>query len=140
MDEVLLEAARTTRPYLGELAGEKAPFYDAEIARLLAAAAAGDDVGSELSALLSRSPAISAWLLATMDDDLVRPPDVQLTRGAAGAAGTLGYAPLAGSGGPVAAQKYRCPDPENDYVWYRRAAGSQVPLCPTHKIPLVACA
>ena len=138
MDEELLEAARAIRPYLADLAGEKAPFYDAEIARLLAATAAGADVGDELPALLRRSAAISAWVRATLADDLLRPPDIQ-PGGGATSKGKLGYAPLPGTASPVAAQKYCCPDRDKDFIWWRRSAGIPVPVCPTHRIPLVAC-
>jgi hypothetical protein len=123
MDEGLLEAARTIRPYLGELVGAEAPRFDAEIAGLLVSVQSGQDVASQLRLLLDSNEATAEWVAEVLEDPLHRPPDLQplITRG---------YAPLPRSGGPVHAGKYSCPD--GDYVWYRRSVGVPVPRCPTH--------
>lgn len=131
MDDDLLDVARSARPYLEELTGSEAPAYDAEIAALLAAAYAGNDVEAELSAVLQRSPAVHDFAAKMLEDPLHRPPDLQPVR-------ELGdYEPLPGSGSPVAASKYCCP--ERDYAWWRPSIGTPVPTCATHNVPLIPC-
>ena len=130
MDEGLLEAARTIRPYLAELVGAEAPRFDVEIAGLLDVAQSGQDVTSSLRSLLGSNETTAEWVAEVLEDPLGRPPDFQPL-------GTRGYTPLLGPGGPVHAGKYACPG--GDYVWYRPSAGVPVPRCPTpsHMLDLV---
>jgi hypothetical protein len=137
VDEDLHEIARTIRPYLSELVGEQATPYDQQIARLLALAKTGADIDQELSEVLSRSPAIRAWVARTLEDDLHRPPDLQPPGESTATRGTLGYQALLGSGSPVAADKFCCP--QGDMVWWRRSVGQDIPVCPDHDLTLVRC-
>jgi hypothetical protein len=130
MDEDLLDVARTIRPYLEELVGAEAAFYDQEIARLLAAAHAGADVDERLTVVLSRSTATHAWAAKTLEDELHRPPHLQPVR-------ELGFEHLPGKESPTATDKYCCP--ERDFVWWRRSVAKPVPPCPYDGSTLVAC-
>jgi uncharacterized radical SAM superfamily Fe-S cluster-containing enzyme len=40
-----------------------------------------------------------------------------------------------GRGEVTRARRFACPS--DDYVWYRRTAGSPIPICPTHDVRLV---
>jgi hypothetical protein len=133
MDDDLLDACRTIRPYLEELVGDEAASYDRQIARLLADAQAGAHVDDELSAVLLRSEAIHSWVAKVLEDELHRPPDLQPTS----ELGNEGYQPLGGTPSPTAADKFCCR--EGDFVWWRRSVGASMPDCPTHHITLVTC-
>jgi hypothetical protein len=128
MDEALLEAARAIRWYLGDLMGDEAPRFDAEIAALLAAAYTGADITASLRSLLDSHEATGEWVSEVLADPLHRPPDYQ-------PADTRGFDSLAGLIGPVSAGKYACP--QGDFVWYRPAVGVPVPPCGTHGPGLV---
>jgi hypothetical protein len=129
VDEDILDVARTIRPYLPELVGAEADSYDRELADLLAEARGGRDVGDQLVAVLTRSAAAHAWAARVLESDRHLPPELQQIR-------ERGYQPLPGPGEPVDAERYECP--EGDYVWYRISVSAPVPICPTHKSPLVA--
>ncbi len=123
MDEDLLEVARAVRPYLADLVGPEAASYDRRIAGLLTAARAGTNVDAALSEVLGQDSALHTWTAATLQDELHRPPELQPVR-------ELTFDPLPGTGSPVTAVKYCCP--QGDFVWWRRAAGQPVPSCPDH--------
>jgi hypothetical protein len=118
--ESLLEAARSIRPYLRELADDP----DA-VDRELAAALAESDA-RRARAELRRQRATRRWttdfLRHGFPAELV-PPAVR-----------SGAAPP-GHGEVVRAPRFRCPS--GDYVWYRRTAASAIPVCPTHDARLV---
>ncbi|MGV9385747.1 hypothetical protein ACWDRB_58775 [Nonomuraea sp. NPDC003707] len=128
MDDDLFDVARTLRPYLVELVGPKAPEYDATIVRLLAAAADGKRVGDRLADLLAASPAVRDWAARVIEDEWHRPPEVQPLEERA--------VDLPGTGMPVAASKYVCPE-DGAYAWWRRSVGVPVRECPDHHVPLV---
>jgi hypothetical protein len=120
-DEDILEVARSIRPYLSELADDPEA-----VDRELAAALANSDAGRARTEL-RRHRATRRWtadfLRHGVPSDLV-PPAVR-----------SGAAPP-GRGEVVRAPRFRCPS--NDYVvWYRRTAGSPIPVCPTHNVRLV---
>jgi hypothetical protein len=131
VDKGLWEAACSVRPFLIEmLTAAGAANVDAELARLLERAAAGEDVDGPLRAVLDEHPATSVFLEMVLDDAPdFRPPQVV-------SAPTRGYAPLPGqSPQPIPpVGKFRCP--HGDYVWYRIAVGAHPPNCPTHKCSL----
>lgn len=128
----LQEAARTVRPYLSDLVGPVAGEIDAQLAGLLAAAAQGEDVGTELRALLESQEGTGAFLEAVLEDaPEYRPPQLQSS------SLKTGYSGLPGDPQPVMADKYRCPK-LNDYVWYRPSVGVPVPECPTCHVLLVS--
>lgn len=123
MDEDLLEVARVIRTYLPDLVGSEAESYDQRIAGLLAAARSGRNVDQELTIVLQQSSEVHEWAAQVLQDDQHRPPDLQPVL-------ELGFEPLPGTGGPVQAAKYCCP--EGDLVWWRRSVGQAVPSCPDH--------
>ena len=127
MDEDIIDAARTIRPYLPELVGNEADAYDREIAGLIAEAQAGHDVDGELLAVLSRSQATHTWAARVLENDRHLPPDIQRIA-------DRSYEPLAGVGEPVAAERYLCP--RGDYVRYRISISDPAPVCPTHECAL----
>lgn len=128
--EHILEGARCIRPELAQLLDpEEAAKVDAELAKMLAEASAGriEDADKRALEILRRQDATLAWISQYLDDHC--PPVEERAKA------TRGYAPLPGTGAPLSlGGRYRCP--ENDYVWYVRAVGTPVPLCPTHQIPL----
>jgi hypothetical protein len=131
MDEGVREAACAIRWYLPELVGPAAAELDSQLTGLLAAAA-GEDVGVQMRALLDGREATHVFLEAVLEDaPNYRPPQVR-----SGAHRGPGYSALPGSHGPVDVDKFCCP--EGDYVWYQQAVGVPVPSCPTHG-PLVLC-
>jgi len=132
-DRGVLEAARAIRPYLSELTGPAAARHDARLATLLADALAGHDVVGELRSVLEADDAMAAFLEEVLDDaPEFRPPDVQAGFGEARR--NMQVPP--GAIGPIAdAGRHLCP--RGDYVWYRRAVGAPVPLCPTHELGLL---
>jgi hypothetical protein len=129
MDERILEAARVIRPYLAGLVGiEAAAAVDAELAEILARAAAGEDVETALLTVLKADDATSVFLDRVLDDPLLRPPGVvpEVTKG---------YSPLpTPEPPPVPADKFHCP--YGDYVWYRPEVGVPIKHCLTHQCPL----
>jgi len=127
MDEDVIDVARTIRAYLPKLVGIEADAYDREIADLIAKAQAGDDVGEQLLAVLTRSPTVHDWAARVLENDRHLPPDIQpITE--------RGYQPLPGPGEPIQAERYECP--YGDYVWYQISVSDPVPDCLTHKCAL----
>jgi hypothetical protein len=80
VDKGLWEAARSVRPFLGEmLTDEQAANVDAELARLLERAGRGEDVEAPLRAVLEHQPATSVFLDMVLDDAPdFRPPQAAL--------------------------------------------------------------
>jgi hypothetical protein len=106
VDERLIEAARSVRPFLEEFEfsdSVAAADVDGELARLLKRAARGEDVEAPLRALLERHEATSEYLASVLDDpDYARQRSLSVT--------TKGYSPLAGAG-DVARWRGRIPLP-----------------------------
>jgi len=129
MDEGVLEAARAVRPYLAEFMDSAvAADVDAELARLLATAAGGEDVEGRLRAVLEADEATGVFLERVLEDAPdFRPPQVVSEL-------TSRYSGLPGDPSPVRADKFRCP--YGDYVWYRPEVGVPVRPCPTHHCAL----
>ena len=127
MDEDIIDVARTIRPYLPKLVGTEADAYDREIAGLIAQAQAGNDVGDQLLAVLTRSSAVHDWAAHVLENDRHLPPDIQQIA-------ERGFQLLPGLGEPVAAERYQCP--HGDYVWYQISVSDQAPDCPTHECAL----
>jgi len=128
MDEPLLDVARSIRPYLPELLGDRAEECDRQLARLLSDAAAGADVSPAIAEVLAEHPPALDWAARVLEDDLHRPPDLQP------------YAErsidLPGEARPVHARRYECPV-DGNYVWWRRSVGVPVRSCPEHGVQLV---
>ena len=118
--ENVFEAARTIRPLLDELLGADAAAADVELANFLARATGGEKVDNLVLDFLRKDERTRAWTKEFLEID---------------ESGQLrSYFPLTGRGAVSGALKYRCP--ENDYVWYRRDMGVQIPRCPTHDLAL----
>lgn len=116
----VVELARTIRPYLPDLLpADTAAELDRRLAELLAAA---DDrrIDTEILELLRVPGPVRRWAATFLEDGL--PPDVALERQVA--------VVLPGRGEAVAPGKFVCP--QGDLVFYRRAVGQSVPVCPTH--------
>ncbi|WUS98882.1 hypothetical protein OHA46_20350 [Streptomyces sp. NBC_00708] len=123
MDQ-LLTTARTVRGYLTELLGPvEGARIDALLAGALARAAAGEDVGEEVAAVLGQRPDVLSLATSILADPDHRPPQVRA-------------AWLSGDGEPVDAHRFVCA--EGDYIWYRLDIGQRAPRCPTHGSVLVA--
>ncbi len=122
-NEDVLEAARTIRPLLADLLEDEqqAQALDAQLARLLEQARAGEPVANRILDLLSKETATREWLRRFLKGE------GQLTG--------KGFEPLPGPAAPVPAPKFVCP--QGDYVWHRHSVGQPVPRCPTHNLPLV---
>jgi hypothetical protein len=131
MDQVILEVARATRPYLAGLVGPRAPEFDRRVAELLGQARGGTDVGDEILALLATTPATHAWAATMLEDDRQRPPELQPSHERTTDKG--GYAPLdnPNGGDPVDAERYECPR-DGAYVWWRSSVSRPVRDCPDH--------
>lgn len=128
-EEVVLEAARTIRPFLDDLlAPDAAAETDGALAALLAAAGDREPVHEEILRCFRAAPATRRWWLDFVGSGL--PPEVRLA-----AAPTR--ADIPGRGEIVPPPRYVCPV-NGDYVWYRLSAIRPVPLCRTHNVRLQA--
>ena len=121
--EDILDAARTIRPYLGDLLEtESAKEIDGQLAHLLAKANSGQPVENLILELLAAHEATRDWMNRFLLNR--QQPEHQRT-----------FSPLPGRVSPlINAPKYVCP--QGDYVWYRPRVGTIPPLCPTHNLPL----
>jgi hypothetical protein len=139
MDEGVLEAARSVRPYLKCLVGESsAEDLDTQLAGLLARASQGEDVTEAARALLYGNEATAEFLEEVLADaPEFRPPAMQPAFMRPNPRGPTpgGYGGLPGDAGPIHAGKYACPK-KSDYVWYRPSVGTPVEFCPTCKVML----
>jgi hypothetical protein len=118
----LLDGARSIRPFLANLLGADADNVDRALADLLVQARAGQHVEKQIADLLAIRESTRAWMSG------------YLARRKAGIR-FGGYEAPPGDPSPIAALLYTCP--EDDYIWPRRAAGQQIPHCPTHHILLI---
>jgi len=123
-DENLLEAARSIRPFLADLAPDQAVELDKCLSDYLAEASAGQSVTNKIVKNLTTLPRTKEWLEAFLE--LGKPPSTQVRA----------FAPPLGDPSPVLASRYVCP--QGDYTWYQMSAGSPIPRCTTHGIALVA--
>jgi len=131
----ILEAARAIRPYLDGLVGPAADELDNDIAALLTRARRGEEVSASLRELMDSRPATRLFLMEVFHDrPYYRPPQIQPDYRTS-RSGTPGSHATAGEPEPVRADRYTCPD--EDYVWYRPAIGTPIPVCPTHKTSLI---
>jgi hypothetical protein len=119
--EDLLDAARSIRPFLGELLGPESRDVDDELAEYLARAQQGEKVDNLILELLRKHTQTRVWAEEFLQTKC--PPDLVRT-----------YEQPPGSSEPVLADKYRCP--EGDYIWHRRNVAIPVPQCPTHRVAL----
>jgi hypothetical protein len=119
----ILEAARSIRPYLGDLLGgvESAAAIDQQLADLLAQANNGQSVDNLILELLAAQEPTREWLSGFLQDK--QQPEHQRT-----------WSPLSGQPAIVNTTKFICP--QGDYTWYRPRVGIEPPLCPTHNQPL----
>lgn len=129
----ILEAARAIRPYIYELIEppDEARIADEQLARLLADARSDADVRGGVTALLLQRPATRNWAARFIEDGL--PPG--FTTVPERTVGSSTYSALPGYGTVTSAARFACP--QDDYVWWQRAAGQPVPPCPTHGPGLV---
>lgn len=117
--EMILEGARSIRPFLPELLGDDAGPVDHQVAKLLAQAKAGQETHEQILELLKSYPETRTWMAEFLGE----------TRS------VKGFEELPGQGQAISASKYRCP--EDDYTWFRRVVGETVPKCPTHGVLLI---
>ena len=84
MDERIMEAARSIRPYLDDLIGAQAEEVDGQLAALLERGRAGDDVDDVIIDLLTGSPRTRDWSAVMLADPELRPPEWQTVTERAG--------------------------------------------------------
>ncbi|MDQ6615625.1 MAG: hypothetical protein M3083_13015 [Actinomycetota bacterium] len=128
--EFLLEAGRTIRPYLDDLAldvDERATLDH----RLATALVEPDrrSAGARVLELLTACPPAAEWLV-----DFTRlgvPPELDDGPAVRGGGSAWG-----GDGEVVRAGRFCCPV-AGDYVWYRRTVAQPIRSCPTHQLRLV---
>jgi hypothetical protein len=122
-EDNLREAARSIRPHLRNLVGDRdSTALDVKLAEILQQAEQGTDVGSAVQQLLTQRDETRAWLQLFLETGTI--PST-----------TRGFSPLPGTSHPHPGTKFVCPD--GDYVWYRPFVGVPVPECPTHRKQLV---
>ena len=132
MDELLLDAARSIRPYLVDLVGDRALDVDRRIVLLLIRADAGHDVDEDLLGVLTETPATQEWAASVIENDRHLPPDLQHLQERDAVGPPLAYRAVPNPyGEPVDAERYTCPVDRN-YVWWRRHVGQEVRQCPDH--------
>jgi hypothetical protein len=129
-DGVVLEAGRTIRPFLDELAiePEEIAALDHDLAEALMEPDAGSAATSVFKLLTARRPT-AEWLLDFAELGL--PPELD-----AGYPVRGGGSALAGDGEVVRARRFHCPVGD-DFSWYRRSMAQAIPSCRTHGIRLV---
>jgi hypothetical protein len=116
-----LDAARTIRPLLPTLIDTQiAQQIDQQLSDALNQSTTDDKtIAKAIRDILQRYPATQAWLTNFLKTEPTQ----------------RSFQPLAGDLDPQSATKYVCPS-GNDYTWYREA-NEEIPLCPTHLVPLV---
>lgn len=121
----VLTAAHAIRPCLATLLDpETAQQVDLQLQTLLTQAESGQVVELQIIEALRSHPHTKAWLQRYLEGETLD----QITR-------SIGsYSGLPGDSSLPPAVKYVCP--HNDYTWYRED-NSEIPLCPTHLVPLV---
>jgi len=124
VDEEVLDVARSIRPYLPSLVGDRAAEIDAKLRPLLQQASGGQDVEEEILIILRSTPETHNWAAGMLGDEDGLPPELQATR-------TAKFAGLPGKGEPVDAVRYVCPV-DRAYAWWQTFVGDPVPDCPDH--------
>lgn len=116
----MLDAAHAIRPHLPDLVGEDAEEVDDQLQRLLARSESGETVKIAILRVLSQRDATRQWA-----NELLKVPERDRS-----------YEGMHGKVQMVAVPKYVCPEGDGP-PWYRFSIGDQVPLCPSHRIPLI---
>jgi hypothetical protein len=124
VDEKVLDVARSIRPYLPSLVGERAGEIDGRLQRLLQEASSGHDVEEEILVVLRSAPETHDWAAGMLGDEEGLPPELQATRMA-------DFSGLPGTGEPVDAVRYVCPV-DRAFAWWQTFVGDLVPDCPDH--------
>lgn len=116
-----LDAARTIRPLLPTLVDiETAQQIDQQLASTLNQSTTDDRTTAKaIRDILQSYPPTQAWLTEFLKTEPTQ----------------RSFQSLLGDPAPKSATKYICPS-GNDYTWYREA-NEEIPLCPTHLVPLV---
>ena len=116
-----LDAARTIRPLLPTLVDtESAQQIDQQLATTLNQSTTDDrTIAKAIRDILQSYPATQAWLTEFLKTEPTQ----------------RSFQSLPGILDPQSATQYVCPI-GNDYTWYREA-NEEIPLCPTHLVPLV---
>ncbi len=118
-NDQVLAASRTIRPLLPKLIPALADQIDCQLAQLLNQPDLDEDTHIDrLLEVLDAHPETKSWL-----DQFLQ-----------SLATERGYSGLPGNPSHADATPYICPI-GNDYTWYREA-NEEVPLCPTHLVPL----
>jgi hypothetical protein len=118
----LVELAETIRPELPMLA----PDAVGQLDRLLDQLRSGEPVNDDVFELLTST----APLRQRVNEIL--PADEDVEKGGA----NYGFQEMPGHGEPVGATIYGCP--HGDYRYPVLEVGEPIPVCPSHKVPLVA--
>jgi hypothetical protein len=119
-NDQVLAASRAIRPLLPKLIPALAEHIDRQLAQLLNQPDLDETTKVDrLLEVLDAHPETKNWL-----DRFLQFPATE-----------RGYSGLPGNLAPAAATPYICPI-GNDYTWYREA-NEEIPLCPTHLVPLV---
>lgn len=123
----LQRAARAIRPYLKELVGEQeAEVLDRRLAELLCSERGSEQaIEAEIGRLLMRHPETNRWSAVFIERRC--PPNLHRL-------GERSFNALLGEGQLVTFNLYACP--HNDFEWYQRAVGVDIPRCPTHDCAL----
>lgn len=115
-----LEACRTLRPLLPQLVPALADQIDHQLAQLLNQPDLEDNPPVDrLVEILDAHPETKRWFDQFLENLTPK----------------RGFAQLPGNPAFSSAAAYLCPI-GNDYTWYREG-NEEIPLCPTHLVPLV---
>lgn len=119
-NDQILAASRAIRPLLPKLIPASADQIDRQLSQLLNQTDLDETTQVDrLLKILDAYPETKSWL-----DQFLEIPATE-----------RGYHRPPGDPSVTAATPYICPI-GNDYVWYREA-NEDIPLCPTHLVPLV---
>jgi hypothetical protein len=132
MDDQIRDVARSIRPYLPRLTGDRAAAYDQQLTELLCDTTSRADIDGAVLNLLASTPELHSWTAAMLEDERHRPPDLQPVA-ERGPLPEGGFSPLANphGGDPVDAEKFVCPV-DGNYAWWRISVAVPVPTCPDH--------
>lgn len=119
-NDQVLAASRAIRPLLPKLIPALADQIDQQLAQLLNQPDLDETTKVDrLLEVLDAHPETKSWLDRFLEQSTTKQK----------------YYGLPGDPAPAAATSYICPV-GNDYTWYREA-NEEIPLCPTHLVPLV---
>ena len=121
--EDVIAGARDIRPHLPDLVGPGWEELDRLLGDLLTRAEAGQAVDTEILEALRRHDRTRAWLRERLG--VARLGEAERA-----------WRQVPGAPEPIGMSRYVCPG--GDYTWYRHSVGVPIPLCPTHKVRLVA--